>query len=67
MFGAACCEESAMESHAMRLQSQVSGLLVEDVFEMLQHSFFVKNRLECTIAANDERSFKRSIVLESRR
>lgn len=67
MLSTACRKESAMESHEMRLQGQMPGLLVENVLEMLQHSFFSENRLEYIVTTDDERSSEYSIDVESRR
>lgn len=56
MLGSACGEEPAVESHAMRLQGQMPGVLVENVFEMLQHPARSEDRFERVVAAADERS-----------
>lgn len=56
-----------MESHEMRLQSQMPSVLVENVFEMLQHSTCLEDRFKRIIATINERFFKYFSAARSRR
>lgn len=67
MFSPARRQESAVESHEMRLQSQMSSVLVENVFKMLQHSTCPADRFKRVATTVDERPIEYLYAAQSGR